>query len=49
MFVSLMSNQKAAKSIAVLQLSCVQHTFSKSMSSDAPLLGQEEQGDPWLS
>lgn len=47
MFASLISNQKAAKSIAVLQLSCVQHMLSKSMSFDAPLLRQEEQRGPW--
>lgn len=48
-----MSNQKAAKNSAVLQLSCVQHAAAEpchSMSFGAPWLRQEEQREtPWLS
>lgn len=49
MFASLMSNQRAAKTTAVLQLSCVQHVAGElcwSVAFDAPLLGQEEQRGP---
>lgn len=49
MFASLVSNQKAAKNTAVLQLSCVQHAAAElcqSLSFAAALLRQEEQRGP---